>query len=80
MQNKSEMARLRERIECEMEAMQRGLTGLAIGTARHRFIHARLRRVDDYYEQLATVVGEEAADETLCQVYNTVMERKDGGE
>lgn len=79
MYNKSEVARLRERIECEMEAMRLGLTGLALGTARHRFIHARLRRVDDYYGQLATAVGEEAADETLCQVYNAVMERKDGG-
>lgn len=80
MHHKSEVAQLRERIEREMEAMRTGLTGLAVGTARHRFIHARLRRVDDYYEQLAAVVGDEAADETVCQVYNAVMEQNDAGE
>lgn len=40
----SEIARLMRRITLEHEAAQYGLTGLALGTARHDFIIARMER------------------------------------
>jgi hypothetical protein len=40
----SEVARLRQRIELEHQAAQRGLTSLAWGTSMHEFIIARMQR------------------------------------
>ncbi|HZS76498.1 MAG TPA: hypothetical protein VFA41_07775 [Ktedonobacteraceae bacterium] len=40
----SEIAQLRQRIELEHQAAQRGLTGLALGTSKHEFITARMQR------------------------------------
>lgn len=40
----SETARLREHITLESQAAQHGLLGLAQGTARHRFITARMEQ------------------------------------
>src|SRR4051812_13588221 len=53
----SEVAELRQRILEEYEAMKRGLTGFAWGTAKHAFIDARMKRVDHYHEQLVQQVG-----------------------
>ena len=74
MSSKSEVARLRERIERELEAMQRGLHGLAQGTARHDFILARLDRVGTFQDKLADQIGYPAATEVVCQLYVQVME------
>ena len=73
--SKSEVARLREQIELELEAMQRGLHGLAI-TARHDFIVARLDRVGTYQDKLADQVGYPSATEIVCQLYVQVMEKE----
>ncbi len=70
----SEVARLREQIELELEAMQRGLHGVAI-TARHDFIVARLDRLGTYQDKLADQVGYSAATEIVCQLYVQVMEQ-----
>ena len=67
--NKSEVARLRERIEREYQASWWALKGLAAGVAQHAFINARLRRMDRYYGKLAQMVGEEQAVEYLCEVF-----------
>ena len=40
----SEIARLRQQIQLEYEAAQRGLSGLASGVARHDFIEARMEK------------------------------------
>lgn len=72
--SKSEVAQLRERIELELEAMQRGMQGLAI-TARHDFIVARLDRVGVYQDELADQVGSTAATEIVYQLYVAVMEK-----
>jgi hypothetical protein len=72
--SKSEVARLREQIELELEAMQRGMHGLAI-TARHDFILARLDRVGTYQDKLADQIGYTAATEIVCQLYVQVMEK-----
>ncbi len=65
----SEVARLRRQIELELEAVQRGLYGLASGTARHEFIRKRMNRVETYQGQLAQKVGEETANEMVYSMY-----------
>ena len=69
----SEVAQLRLRIAEEYEAMQRGLMGMAWGTAKHDFIQARMKRVDDYHDMLAQHVGEKEATQTICELYEQVI-------
>lgn len=69
----SEVAQLRQKISEEYEAMKRGLTGLAWGSAKHDFINARMQRVDQYHNQLAQYVGEYEATSTICDLYNQAM-------
>ena len=57
----SELKELLDRIEAECIAAQQGLQGLASGVARHDFITAKVRRVDDLYEQVEAQVGQETA-------------------
>jgi len=57
----SELKELLDRIEAECIAAQQGLQGLASGVARHDFITAKVRRVDDLYEQVEAQVGSETA-------------------
>lgn len=70
----SEIARLRQRIELELDAMRRGVGGLSQGTARHAFIHARMERVGAYQDVLAREIGEIAASQAVCKLYMRVME------
>jgi hypothetical protein len=69
----SEVAQLRTRILNEYEAMKRGLSGVASGTARHEFIDARMRHVDGYYKQLSRHVGEQEATNTITDLYQQVI-------
>jgi hypothetical protein len=54
---RSEVARLLHIIQREYEAAEQGLTGLAQGTATHRFIDARMERVHQGHTQLQELVG-----------------------
>ncbi|MBO0780859.1 MAG: hypothetical protein J2P37_18710 [Ktedonobacteraceae bacterium] len=71
---KSEVAQLRQQIELELDAMQRGLSGLASGTARHSFIHARMERIGSCQDRLAQQIGETAAHHIVCQLYVRAMD------
>jgi len=71
--HQSEIAQLRQQIVEEYEAMKRGLSGLAWGTAKHAFIDARMRRVDHYHEQLVERVGEQEAAHTIYDLYAQIM-------
>ncbi len=71
----SEVARLRQQIELELEAMRRGLFGISAGTARHAFIHARMERVGACQDVLASHVGEPEAAQVVCHLYTQTMER-----
>jgi hypothetical protein len=71
--HQSEVAQLRQQIVEEYEAMKRGLSGLAWGTAKHAFIDARMRRVDHYHEQLVERVGEQEAAHTIYDLYTQIM-------
>lgn len=71
---RSEIARLRDQIEAECQAMKQDMTGLASGTAAHSFISARLRRIDTCCHQLEHYVGEQEATRLVCELYDQVME------
>jgi hypothetical protein len=74
--NQSEVARLRQQIELQLEAMQRGMSGLATGKARHAFIRAQMDRIGACEDTLATYVGENEANQIVCKLYVEVMERE----
>jgi hypothetical protein len=73
---RSEIARLREQIELELVAMERGMHGLALGTARHAFIQARMERIGEYQDTLASEVGDTTATQIVCNLYVDVMEKE----
>jgi hypothetical protein len=66
-ENKSEVARLRQRIAQEYEAATRGLTGLAYGTAKHEFITRRMEQIGSCHETLKHLVGEQEATRMLAE-------------
>ncbi len=71
----SEVAQLRQQIEMELTSMRRGLSGFALGTARHTFIHTRMERVGAYQDILAQYLGEHEATEIVCGMYMHSMEQ-----
>ncbi|HTK05649.1 MAG TPA: hypothetical protein VL485_00620 [Ktedonobacteraceae bacterium] len=71
---KSEIALLRQQISLELVAMRQGLQGIALGTARHAFIHTRMERVAACQDSLADEVGEAVACEMVCILYAQAME------
>jgi hypothetical protein len=59
-EQRSEVARLLAQINAEYEAAQRGLSGIAFGTARHAFITARMENLSRLHTQLQSIVGDAA--------------------
>ena len=57
----SEVMRLMQQITAEYTAAKAGLSGLALGTAQHTFITARLENIGRCQEQLSALVGKEQA-------------------
>lgn len=72
--SRSEIARLRQRIENELEVMRRGLVGISAGNARHLFIHTRMNQIGACQHQLAGQLGEKVAAQIVCQLYTQAME------
>lgn len=72
----SEVARLREQIAREHEAMCFAQTGLAIGAAKHRFISRRMERIGVYQERLSALVGEQASMEVLIEIMEQSPEQR----
>lgn len=72
--NQSEIARLRQQIECQLVAMRRGLSGLSSGSARHAFITARMEHIGACQDDLARQLGENAATMLVYGLYNEVMD------
>ena len=64
---KSEIACLLEQIKQQQEAAERGLSGLAQGTARHKFISAKMERIGQIHEELQRLVGPEQATELVTE-------------
>ncbi|MBV9615659.1 MAG: hypothetical protein JO011_13155 [Ktedonobacteraceae bacterium] len=72
--SQSEVARLRVQIEEELHAMRQGLSGLAAGSSKHQFLQAKMHRVGQIEDQLASHVGFDQAVLFSCQAYIQVME------
>jgi hypothetical protein len=68
-ENTSEIARLREQIENEHAAACWALSGLASGNVQHAFIQRRMRHLEISYQGLANVIGEKAATQYMCDVF-----------
>ena len=66
-ENKSEVARVLEQIELEFQAAQRGMYGLAFGTAKHEFITGKMEQMGKLHEKLQTMVGEKEAVKLLAE-------------
>jgi hypothetical protein len=60
-ESKSEVAQLMQQIAAEYTAAQAGMSGLALGTAQHKFITARMENIGRCQEQLSALVGKEQA-------------------
>jgi hypothetical protein len=67
--NTSEVARLREQLERECEALHRGLYGLA-SVAAHQIIRHRYQAIGDCADELATHVGQQQARDILLTTYS----------
>jgi hypothetical protein len=74
--NQSEVAQLYDQIEVQLEAMRRGMSGLAVGRARHAFIRLQMNHVGECQDALAKYVGESVANQVICSLYVEVMERE----
>lgn len=68
--NNSEVARIMRQITQEYEAAQRGLTGLAYGTAQHAFITAKMESMVNMQESLSEIVGSQKAIQLVVQAIN----------
>lgn len=66
--NNSAVARLMAQITGEHEAAQRGIAGIAEGTARHSFIAAHMDRLCALKDELSCEVGDDTAMVMVCGV------------
>ena len=64
---KSEVAWQLEQIKQQYEAAQKGLSGLAQGTARHAFITAKMKRMGQIHQELQRLVGPEQAIQLVAE-------------
>jgi hypothetical protein len=67
----SKVARLREQIELECQAIQHMLQSCVV--ASHHTINSRYRHLDQYRDQLKTLVGEDQATGIVVDIYNQLV-------
>ncbi len=72
MHGKSEVARLRERIEQECQAMRAGLTGYAV-VSSHDAINHKYDAIGGYQQQLEPLVGADEAARMTVEIYRETM-------
>lgn len=58
---KSDVARILAHIQEEYESGVLGLSGFASGTVQHKFITARMERMEELHHELCQLVGKEQA-------------------
>ena len=66
-QEGSEVTRLLQCIQREYEAAEQGLSGLALGTAKHQFINTKMEQLHQAHEQLEALLGQEEATELIAR-------------
>ncbi|QBD74805.1 hypothetical protein EPA93_05160 [Ktedonosporobacter rubrisoli] len=74
MEMKSEVARLREQIALECEAVKRGLSGYAC-VGQHEFVRQKYAAIETHYQKLVPLVGQEEAAEITFETYKDVLQR-----
>lgn len=72
MPHQSEVARLRQQIDDECEAMQQAMNGFA-QTASHAFINQKYDNLGAAQDQLEQLVGEDAAAQIVVETYRRKM-------
>jgi len=72
MNNQSEIARIRERVDLEVAALQQLKCGFA-KCADHATIQHHYKLLDGCFHDLAACVGEEEALNLLCERTNTIQ-------
>ena len=68
----SEIARIREQIERECEAMNLALYGYAT-VASHRFIEQKYTNLGRHRENLEKHIGKEEAGKVIIEIYTKVI-------
>ncbi len=71
----SDIARVRQQIAAEYLSAQLGFSGLAEGTARHRFFTTKMERMGASFETLAEMMGKEQAIQTVADTLQEVPEQ-----
>ena len=74
MENKSEVAKLREQIDLEREAFRSAMQGL-MQVGGHAQVHSRYRVLDDHYEKLAALIGDREACAIFTDEYARAIEQ-----
>ena len=72
----SEIARLLAQIRAEYEAAQRGLSGFAYGTNRHKFITQKMENMGKIQENLEDIVGKEASIALIVEQLNACPDER----
>ncbi len=72
---RSEVARMKQQVAAEYLSARLGLSGLAYGTSRHRFITSRMERMGETLETLSQVVG--SKEEAMHIIAETLQEVPD---
>ncbi len=71
-ENRSEIARLRQRIAEEYRAATRGLIGFASGSAKHQFITKGMEHIGTCHEALQHLIGEQEATMMMAEMLETL--------
>jgi hypothetical protein len=71
----SEVARLKQQIEVECEAMKLAMTGFRM-TASHDVINRQYEQLGEYYESLGKLIGEKQAVEVLIATLDIALDQK----
>lgn len=74
--NRSEVARLKQRLDAECAAAHLALYGFA-PTGKHEYITARLENMGRLHDALADQVGEQEATEMLVRAMDGSFKRSD---
>lgn len=74
--NRSEVARILARIAQEYEVMQRGLSGFALGSARHAFIQTRMENMGQLGMELEKYMPKDRAWTYIGDCYTEAVEGK----
>jgi hypothetical protein len=72
----SEIGKIRQSIQSEIESSRRGLQGLA-SVARHEVINKRMGRLDELHSQLASHIGQDEATRFILKTEAIILDRQD---